>query len=594
MSYKVKHIVVVAVLSVLVLLGVNSFTKSIYADEIDLTVTLKLYNNAAVRLFYASRPNEYLLTQSDLQLMFASQYYKPVTFKVPDEQYIKHLRLDLGDVANQVFIQKISLEVNNVSRHDVIGEWQGADITKIISSYNDASLASQSSASIQIAGGSTDPYFLFNNIPKQRLSQYYAKHGRTNIDQIAAWILVSLFLIAVIAYFIPRINFPRFGVFVQKGGVLSTGAVLVISIVFLNNRFNFLPDKGNLENRTLAAQPELTMRNFFSYPDLYSAYAKDNFSFRNYLFYLHSLYMVSIFHESPMPEDALLGKNGWFFDNEQGDIADYRRISRISHEELAQISKSMYEKKKWLDDRGIKFYIIIPPNKHNVYPEFLPNGFFETEGIGENRLKVYKQHLEKYNGISIVDPTDALMAAKKKRDVYYKTDTHWNLYGGFIAYRELMKQMCKDFPFLSPAQESDFNITSFYTTEGDLAKVVGLNEVIKRQEIMLSFKDTSKHLTMPTASEIVINYEHNKTIDGSHLKLVMLRDSYSNYLIPFINLHFEKAKYLWSYDFPDKIIEEEKPDVVIFESLQRFMAGAFAIPNPETLDTAKKKPAGDH
>ena len=565
------------------------FTESIYADEINLNVSLKLYNNAAVRLFYSEHPNDYQVTQSDLQLMFASQYYKDVTFKIPEEKYLQHIRLDIGDIANEVFIQKIELVVNSISRKEVIGKWEGKDISKIIDSYNDAALTSQSAASIQIAAGSTDPYFLFNNTPEKRLAQYYAQHGRINIAQIIASILLSLFLIAVIVYFIPRIQFPGFPVFVKRGGVLITGAVLISGIIFINNRFNFIPDKGNSENRTLAAQPELTLRNFFTWPDLYSAYAKDNFSFRNYLFYLHSLYMVEVFQESPMPEDALLGKDGWFFDNEPGDIADHRRITQISHEELAQISKSMYEKKKWLDDRGIKFYIIIPPNKHDIYSEALPNGFFATEGIGENRLKVYQQHLEKYNGISIVNPTDALLAAKKKREVYYKTDTHWNLYGGYIAYRELMKQMCKDFPFLKPADESDFNITTFTTTEGDLAKVVGMNEIIRRQEIMLTFKDTSKHLTMPAASEIVINYVHNKTIDGSHLKLVMLRDSYSNYLIPFINLHFEKAKYLWSYDFPDKIIEEEKPDVVIFESLQRFMAGAFAVPNPESLDTAKNK-----
>lgn len=591
MSYQPKHIVVIAVLSLAVFFGVYGFTKSIYADEINLNVSLKLYSNAGVRLFYSSRPNEYLLSQSDLQLMFASQYYKDVTFKIPEEGFLRHARLDLGDAANEVFIQKIELAVNSVSRKEVVGKWEGKDITKIIGSYNDATLASQSAASIQIAAGATDPYFLFNNRLEQQLRQYYAEHGRTNIAQIAASILVSLFLIAVIIYFIPGIPFSGFAPFIRRGGVLVSGAVLIIGLVFINNRFNFIPDKGNSENRTLAAQPELTLRNFFTYPELYSAYAKDNFSFRNYLFYLHSRYMVDLFHESPMPEDALLGKNGWFFDNEPGDIADYRRITQISHEELAQISKSMYEKKKWLDDRGIKFYIIIPPNKQNIYPEALPDGFFETEGIGENRLKVYKQHLEKYNGISIVDPTDALLEAKKKREVYYKTDTHWNLYGGYIAYRELMKQMCKDFPFLKPAEESDFNITTFYTTEGDLAKVVGMNEIIKRQEIMLAFKDTSKHLTMPAASEIVIDNDHSKTIDGSHLKLLMLRDSYSNYLIPFINLHFEQAKYLWSYDFPDKMIEEEKPDVVIFESLQRFMAGAFAIPNPESLDTAKNKPA---
>jgi hypothetical protein len=588
LRYETKHIVTVMVLSVLVFFGFHRFTKSIYSDEINLTVHLKMYNNAGVRLFYSTRPNEYLLKQSDLQLMFASQYYKGITFKIPEINYTKYLRLDLGDVANEVFIQRVELSVNNVTRNEIVGSWEGAEISKIIRSYNDASLQAQNSGYMQIAGGSVDPYLLLNDVPGNVLKEYYDDHGTGNTAQIVASILLSLFLIAVIIYFVPRVSVPRFSEFVRRGGVLITGGILIIAAVFINNKFGFISDRGNNENRTLAAQPELTLRNFFIYPDLFTAYAKDNFAFRNHLFYLHSRYVADFFKESPMPEDALLGREGWFYDNEQGGINDYRGITKISQGELAQISKSIYERKKWLDDRGIKFYIIIPPNKHSVYPEYLPNGFFETQGIGENRLKVYKQHLEKYNGISLVDPTDALKEAKKFRDVYYKTDTHWNLYGGFIGYRELMKQISKDFPFLKPAEESDFHITSFYSNEGDLAKVAGLNDDFRRLEISLSFKDTSKHLTMPSGSEIVLDYDNTRTIDGSRLKLLMLRDSYSNYLIPFINLHFQKAKYLWTYDFPDKIIEQEKPDVVIFESLQRFMAGAFAIPNPTSLDTATK------
>jgi hypothetical protein len=51
----------------------------------------------------------------------------------------------------------------------------------------------------------------------------------------------------------------------------------------------------------------------------------------------------------------------------------------------------------------------------------------------------------------------------------------------------------------------------------------------------------------------------------------MFRDSYSNYLIPFLNLHFKKATYVWSYDFLPQLIESDQPDIVILEVQQRAM-----------------------
>jgi alginate O-acetyltransferase complex protein AlgJ len=60
----------------------------------------------------------------------------------------------------------------------------------------------------------------------------------------------------------------------------------------------------------------------------------------------------------------------------------------------------------------------------------------------------------------------------------------------------------------------------------------------------------------------------------------MYRDSYANYLIPFLNQHFKDATYIWSYEFTPSLIEELKPDVVIFETLQRFMPYAFLTLNP--------------
>lgn len=584
MRNNLRYYLILLLAAPLFFLGIDSFTRKIYADKINLNVNIKSYNSMPVSLFYNDIPLEFSLDKCDSKPLNASQFYKHLTFEVPEAKYIKFMRLDFGEEANQIFIESIGLTVKGAFKDTTIKTWTGKELQKLILLFHGAEMTSENNFYIQVASRKDDPYMVFNTVFHEQLQDFYKQNGTGRTTQLTATIVLTIFCLAMLFFILSsytkRVSFKES---VRGGAVLVAGAIGIVGFIFLNNKFHLVEDSTSQENRTLAAYPEMQLNNFFTFPDAYSNYAKDHFSFRNTLFYLHSVYMAKVFHTSPMPDDVMMGRNNWFFDVEPGCISDARRMTQVSNDDLSQIYVSMMEKKKWLDARHIKFYIIVPPNKQSVYPEMMPPGYFETKGLGTNRLEMYKLHLARHVGINLINPTEALMLAKKRREVYYKSDTHWNLYGGFIGYHELMKEICKDFPYLRPVPEEAFNITTFQTSEGDLARVTGLNELYKRTEQVMTFKDPKKELRHPHTSEIVIRFNDNPTIDSSNLKLLMLRDSYSNYLIPFINLHFKNALYLWSYDFPDKVIEEEKPDVVIFESLQRFMAGAFANPNPESM-----------
>jgi hypothetical protein len=54
-------------------------------------------------------------------------------------------------------------------------------------------------------------------------------------------------------------------------------------------------------------------------------------------------------------------------------------------------------------------------------------------------------------------------------------------------------------------------------------------------------------------------------------KLVMNRDSYSNFLIPYLAEHFERSVYLWTPVFNAEVIKAEMPDIFMTEMLERFM-----------------------
>ena len=64
--------------------------------------------------------------------------------------------------------------------------------------------------------------------------------------------------------------------------------------------------------------------------------------------------------------------------------------------------------------------------------------------------------------INVIYPLDAMLKEKKDHHdhfLYYRTDTHWNSHGAFIAYKELMAVIQKDYPDFKPLTDEDFYLT---------------------------------------------------------------------------------------------------------------------------------------
>lgn len=584
MKLTIKHSIFILIAAIGLSLAMYELLCGVYKDVVEIDVYTKSFKNADVQLFYNNKEPSFEVDKSSKQLLIASQFHKGLPFLVSSVAETKFMRLDLGDYANTVEIEKIELVMKTVGRKDTFKVWRGAELNKLIKSMNSCVIEAQSYNYVRFKLGSDDPYLVLNQTIFKELQQYNKANQRSNLPVIFSSILLALFLLTTALYIVQSLPWNGWKYCLQKDYFLIGGASLIIFIIYFNNSLGIIPDMKNREQRKLAIEPKLTKENFFEYPDFYTDYAKDNFSFRNLLFYTHSLYKAKLFNESPLPKDVLIGKEGWFFDNEIGDINDVRNLCQVPEVELAIVNQNMLQKQKWLKEKGIKFYVLIAPNKHRVYPEMLPRGYFQTQGIGQNRFDLYKMHLAIHAHTKLIDPTDSLIQAKHRREVYYKTDTHWNLFGGMKGYQVLMQDIAKDYPYVKPLDEGMFMIQNFTSCEGDLAKMVGLQYDYTRKEFAFMPIDTAHiHFKLPTRSDIKIEYHNNRTVNNSQLKLLMFRDSYANYLIPFLNLHFKDATYIWSYEFMDKMIEEQKPDVVIFECLERFIAPALMSPNPEHI-----------
>jgi hypothetical protein len=566
-------------IGVLIFYGSIHFIETVNEPSAELHFSIKSFISTNIELRSRTDSNAKFKDEPFGVFLNSSQFFKHIILPVNHIRELNSVRIDFDDAKNSLFIEKLYLVTKLGGKRDTLKTWRGSQIDYMIRTHHHLSLGTKNESFIQLSCEVNDPYIEFDN---SLASSYQLSTARNTLPAWLKYLSAFMITITCLMLFRKLISMNSMNImhdFILNGNVLIYTFFGVLFLIFLNNQWHFAPDRENKENRTLASKPTLTASRFFEYPELYSSYSKDNYSFRNIFFFIHAVLKSKVFSVSPLPDDVIIGKKGWFFDNEINVINDFRKLQPYNPSKLFITSQILTQRKNWLTKRNIKFYILITPNKNRIYPEYMPPAYTVRESNGYNDLDLLSEHLKLHTPVRIIDPSEALKKAKLKRDVYYSTDTHWNLYGGFIGYQVLMNEIKKDFPHIQTMNEDDFNYDSYFNSEGDLAKMCELQDVFKRKEIVMQFKDPSYVLRNPESSSIQLHYENTKRVDSSNLKVLMFRDSYANYLIPFLNQHFKVANYIWSYEFLNQEIEEKKPDIVIFESLQRFMSYALTIPN---------------
>ena len=193
-------------------------------------------------------------------------------------------------------------------------------------------------------------------------------------------------------------------------------------------------DTTNYENREMSSQPRLTLDSYATYADDYESWFNDNIPFRNNLITLNTSIDFFIFNKSTN-DSVIKGSDDWLFyaNTSDGDpISCYQGTNLFSDEELQNIAQNCINQRNFLEKQGKEFVIFIAPNKERVYSEYMPDKYGKP---AENyrALQVY-DYLKENTDIRIVYPYTELMGAKALgRNIYYKTDTHWNEIGGYVG-----------------------------------------------------------------------------------------------------------------------------------------------------------------
>lgn len=332
----------------------------------------------------------------------------------------------------------------------------------------------------------------------------------------------------------------------------SEGLVLSAEMRFTNPR----PNAGMTEPDTLIRQTE--------------AYINDQVPGRSRMIMMNNLLEYSVFRELVNNPSVHFGKDGWMFYVGELCRENYENRYPLKEEELRKMKEVLEARRDWLQERGIRFYLFFPEMSYVIYEDKVGPRMWRYNL--PSKLDQLLAYLEKESDLEVIGIHDPLMEAKDDgiMDLYYKHNSHWTHYGGYIAYREMIRHIQRDVPQTGPPMPpGEIEWVDFAVYKPDLFIVTALDQFYTTREFQPTNAGLKAHArtTYPQYPELSsrepIYTFHNSASDGP--KVLLYGDSYGGFLLFYLTWNFSQTTYIYTPRFYPGVILQEKPDIVIQE-----------------------------
>ena len=334
-------------------------------------------------------------------------------------------------------------------------------------------------------------------------------------------------------------------------------------------------DHINYENRTFASKPILVLTNINEYPKKYEEYFNDYLPFRNELVKLKNLNDIFVF-KNIISDRVLLGKNKWLFLKNVNSIGKYMGIERyyFTKEELEIAKNNLIHFRDELKKKNIDFILMLCPYKQFIYFEYMPD-YIKRKSI-KSGTDIFVEYIKNNTDIKVVYPKEELLKYKDKYQLYYKYDTHWNNLGAYIGYSELMKSLNihvdnidnVNIKSLNGNERFNFDIHHY----NDMANMLSLSKIKYYNDDKTYI--ISNYITKNYETNYYISY-YNFSFNSKSYKskdnIMIIRDSYTMNMLDYIATGFRQSKFIHLDTFKNENITECKPDIVVFQSVERYL-----------------------
>jgi hypothetical protein len=277
--------------------------------------------------------------------------------------------------------------------------------------------------------------------------------------------------------------------------------------------------------------------------------------------------------QPPSADQVMVGSEGWLFHRVDNVFRQVCGGSGLSNRNLIRMISLWEARQAWCMVRGADYRVLIVPERHVVYPDKLPSGYAPHPDRPALRLiGAAGPDLRP----CIVYPVETLQLGRATRETFYKTDVHWTQWGAYLAYRELMLSIPRCVPQL--VSESELEFQNFRLV-GSMTRWLDDRTRERAERTDPPKVDVDEVFTNRTFKIGQVDVYETPFRDLP--KLVLFRTSNSTYLLPFLYHHFSRIVAVAGTPVRYDLLRSEKPDVVISEISERYLAIPLASSRQE-------------
>jgi hypothetical protein len=324
--------------------------------------------------------------------------------------------------------------------------------------------------------------------------------------------------------------------------VMSIMLIAFIGTIVVMNKFTSNKTFSETENRVLEQRPHFTFEHLFNgtFTSDFEKYISDQFTLRDFWIGVKS------------DADRIMGKNesnGVYIGKDGYLLQIFKKPSDDDFQERADAINKFAK-----STPGLNKYIMLAPTSFKIYSDKLPKYAPEADEL--EYINKIKTSIDK--SVKFVDVYDTLNS-KKSEYIYYRTDHHWTTKGAFYAYNKLAEYMN-----YAPLSESNYEIkkitSDFYGSlysEGGFRHIKPDSIELYMPKTSLSYEikysdDDKVKDSLYTMSNVTKKDKYTVFFNGNHPlikistngspnnKLLVIKDSYANSLIPFLTQNYDE------------------------------------------------------
>jgi len=281
-----------------------------------------------------------------------------------------------------------------------------------------------------------------------------------------------------------------------------------------------------------------------------------------------------VFGVSPLPEKVVIGKEDWLFLADYGAMDDCRNARPFSQQQLDKIQQHLKGIALTLHSSGIEFYVVVVPDKHTIYPEFLPDQVQKLRDT--SRLQQLQTYLQGEKSFQFLNLTDTLLASKKYGQLYFKNESHWNDLGTFIGYQKILKMIQRDFHEVQVLNMSECRIEYGEEQDLDLMKLLGESTLYSEPTKRIYPPENNKIervesvTAIPPAKRFNANYAFRMiNPEVGYPNVLVYRDSFFGSMIPFFEKSFAQSTFIWTNNVDLEYAKDQSIQLVLIEIAER-------------------------